>query len=104
MMVENVLKLAEPDRDQLAIEWAKNRLACHEEIERMCEQMDRDRSGTITWAEFEEYVEDPRVASHLASLELDVNHAEMFFKTLCCLTEKEEVEIEAFVEGCTRMK
>merc|ERR1712157_689818 len=83
IFVENVMKLCQPDEDQMAVAWTEERRATHEQIQKIVHHMDLDESGSITWEEFQAFVNDPYVASEFDSLKLDMSNAEMFFRTLC---------------------
>ena len=73
-------------------------------IRTLVSSMDVDGSGTITLDEFREKLLQPRVAWNFYNLGLDIANAELFFKILCAMAQEHKVDIEAFVEGCARMK
>merc|ERR1719291_1551608 len=70
----------------------------------LCEKMDFDCYGTITWQEFENSLQDNKVAAQLAAMGVEVHDAVTFFEILENISGKPEVDIDVFVKGCMRMK
>eukprot|EP00403_Amphidinium_massartii_P023511 CAMPEP_0178388306 /NCGR_PEP_ID=MMETSP0689_2-20121128/9521_1 /TAXON_ID=160604 /ORGANISM="Amphidinium massartii, Strain CS-259" /LENGTH=688 /DNA_ID=CAMNT_0020008697 /DNA_START=139 /DNA_END=2201 /DNA_ORIENTATION=- len=104
IFVESAMKLAQPDRETLALEQRKREIIEADEMTRLCEEMDMDQSGTINAAEVGAVLRSRRMRAHLAVLGLEIRDAEMFFGMLASATENHEVDIHSFVSGCMRMK
>mmetsp|Transcript_41825 Transcript_41825/g.94076 ORF Transcript_41825/g.94076 Transcript_41825/m.94076 type:complete len:699 (+) Transcript_41825:155-2251(+) len=104
IFVENAMKLAQPDRETLALEQRKREIIEADEMMQLCEEMDMDQSGTINAQEVGAVLRSRRMRAHLAVLGLEIRDAEMFFKMLAAVTENDEVDIHSFVSGCMRMK
>lgn len=104
IFVDNALKLAAPDREQVMMEQRRKLAADGEELQKLCQAMDLDDSGTLTLEEFASCLEDDRVAHYLSTLGLEVKDAGLFFRTMCEVYGEEELEIEDFVHHCMRMK
>merc|ERR1719195_1078142 len=73
------------------------------QIKSVLEEADSDRSGTISWEEFQVKLEDEHVQEFLKNIELDVTEARGLFKLLD-MDESDEVPIDEFVTGCFRLK
>merc|ERR1719272_1443652 len=70
----------------------------------MCKVLDKDNSGTISWEEFEEHMNNDIMTHYMASIGLEVTEVELFFKIVAGSAEEGEIEIDRFVEGCMQMK
>merc|ERR1712073_110597 len=67
------------------------------------QEADNDESGTISWGEFQKYLDDTRMLDFFKAIELDVTEARGLYKLLD-VDESDEVPIDEFVTGCFRMK
>ena len=64
---------------------------------------DDDKSGNLSWSEFEEHLGDRRVSAYMASLDLQVSELRVVFEILD--TERiGTVTIDDFVWGCMRLR
>merc|ERR1712205_202428 len=64
---------------------------------------DDDKSGTLSWNEFEKHLGDRRVSAYMASLDLQVSELRVVFEILD--TERiGTVTIDDFVWGCMRLR
>merc|ERR1712113_267862 len=61
-------------------------------------------TGFVSRDVFAEGIAKGRLRAYLSVLGLDIKDAEMFFGMLAIAGGRDEVSIEAFVEGCMRMK
>jgi len=104
IFVDHTQKVAQKDRDTLILDQRRKERNDAEQLRRLCLEMDADRSGTITWMELSEQLEDEAVATFLASIGLDIQDAETFFQILASINGTEEVDIDTFVMGCLRLK
>merc|ERR1719414_2219673 len=71
-------------------------------LKELFEQIDLDRDGFLTIIEFEDAMQDDKVQSYFAALDLTAEHGWALFKLLdtdgsACL------DIEEFVAGCLRL-
>eukprot|EP00747_Dinoflagellata_sp_TGD_P103453 gnl/TRDRNA2_/TRDRNA2_168967_c0_seq1.p1 gnl/TRDRNA2_/TRDRNA2_168967_c0~~gnl/TRDRNA2_/TRDRNA2_168967_c0_seq1.p1 ORF type:complete len:443 (-),score=83.23 gnl/TRDRNA2_/TRDRNA2_168967_c0_seq1:80-1408(-) len=104
LFVEQAMKCAEPDNEELVLEQRKQELHDRVIMEELCRGMDVDGSGTITFVKFDRFIKSPR-GRHLLKLQgLDVEDAETFFKVLQTASECEEVDLHAFVDCALKMK
>lgn len=104
IFVDHTQKIAQKDRDVLILEQRRKEGNDVEQLRRLCEEIDSDKSGTITLDEFTNCFQDTKNGTFLASIGLDISDAEVFFHMLSGITGREEVDIESFVEGCMRLK
>jgi len=109
LFVEKVSVAAEPGKDELVVHHKqKYHLACNE-LRHLCQYLDKDASGTITWDAFKLMMTNPVMVAYLASIGLEVHEPVLFFSIICdqaCVAVEDEpcVSIEDFVDGCMRMK
>lgn len=104
IFVDHAMQASVPDKDDMIFEMRRKEWNDIEEVKQLCHQMDFDCSGSITWDEFQERLKDPAVKMYMLSLGLEVRDAQIFFETLRNISGTEEVDIDAFVEGCIKMK
>jgi len=104
LFVESAMKLAAPDRENLALELRRTLMSEAETLWRFCKEMDVDGSGTISAEEFRAQMENDRFKAHLQVMGLCIQDAEIFFNMMLAADEAEEVDIECFVYGCMRLK
>jgi len=102
--VENAMKLAQPDRDVLALELRKTRIAEAEQLRQLFYELDINLSGTICIEEFQAHMQSGKLRAYLSVLGLDVKDVEVFLYMLTIENKTGDVEIEAFVDGCMKMK
>jgi len=72
-------------------------------IKEFFHEADTDKSGRLTWEEFEAYLRNNRVKAYFQALELDVSQAHALFKILDT-DGTDDVGVDEFVEGCMRLK
>jgi len=111
IFVEKAIECSNLDRDNLVFEAAKDANNQSDLLKAMFFEMDEDDSGSISWEEFKAHYEDDsldgsisRCRAYMDALDIDVRDARFFFETLSEACGGEDVDIEAFVEGCVRMK
>merc|ERR1712012_1185248 len=69
----------------------------------MGHEADLDRSGMLSWLEFERHLENDQVKAYFQALELDVTQARALFKVLD-VNGNDSVGLDEFVGGCMRLK
>jgi len=108
VFVENALKLAQPDRDVLALEHRKRELVEAEELREICEKLDMNGSGTIDIDEFRGNFQHGKLMAHLQVLGLQIKDADMFFHMLMDSSDpppsEQVLDISDFVAGCMRLR
>lgn len=104
IFVDHAMQASLPDKDSMVFEMRRKEWHELAEVKRLCHQMDFNQSGAISWQEFKDRLADPTVKAYLHSLGLEVKDAYMFFETLRSISGGEEVDIDAFVEGCMKMR
>jgi len=72
-------------------------------IKEFFHEADTDKSGMLSWEEFEAHLQTPRVRAYFQALELDVSQAYALFKILD-VDGTGEVTPDEFVDGCMRLK
>jgi len=106
IFVDNAIKLSSSDRDQVILENLEQEESFAHEIKMLFHKIDANGSGTVSWEELEPQLRDPAVQSYLASLELTIQDAGLFFRMLSEHSSQanKEVDIDTFVDGCMRVK
>merc|ERR1739841_35667 len=69
----------------------------------MCSAMDLDKSGTITFEEFQRCMGDSTLVAYMVAPGLRITDVETFFRVVAGGLD-EEIGVEAFVDGCMSMK
>jgi len=101
--VETAADVARRDQDAIieanlsqVREYARN-------IRKFFKDADKDKSGLLSFAEFESHLADERVKAYFTSLDLDVSQAKQLFQ-LMDTDEGGALAIEEFIGGCMRLK
>merc|ERR550532_2321127 len=102
LFVESAMKLAQPDHDSRALEVCRAENAQHRQLMRLCEELDKDGSGTLTKQEFSKNMNNGKLKYFLATLGLDIRDAERFFELL--EDNSSEIDIGSFVDACMKLK
>eukprot|EP00930_Biecheleria_cincta_P071484 TRINITY_DN58994_c0_g1_i1.p1 TRINITY_DN58994_c0_g1~~TRINITY_DN58994_c0_g1_i1.p1 ORF type:complete len:696 (+),score=132.23 TRINITY_DN58994_c0_g1_i1:144-2231(+) len=100
--VENTAQVARNDKEANVKAELSRVKEYSRNIKKFFAEADHDRSGHLTWDEFEAYLENDEVKAYFQTLELDVSEAHVLFKLLA--GDDEEVSIEEFCDGCMRLK
>jgi len=103
VFVECAIATSGSDRDTLIKEELTSQARYLEDMRDVFEEMDQDGTDSISLDEFEGHLNDDRVIAYFRTLKLDVSDA----RTLFMLLDHDRsgsVEIEEFIEGCTRLK
>merc|ERR1711976_331555 len=66
-------------------------------------EADVDKSGTVTWEEFQGYFRDEKIKAYFMALELDMTSAHKIFDLLDH-DQSGELELVEFVEGCIQLR
>lgn len=102
--VENAMKLAQPDREKLAVSRRKAEITEAGELRRLFKSMDVSKKGCISEEQFMRQLNNANFKARLSLLGLDIKDAELFFKIIASNFDHHEVAIEAFVSGAMRLK
>lgn len=103
IFVDNAMKATMQDKDMVIHDEMARERSYMNEVKRMFEEADLDRSGELSWSELETYLEDERVQAYFNSLDLDPAAAKGLFKLLDT-DGSGFVSCEEFVLGCARLK
>ncbi|CAE7342568.1 CCR3 [Symbiodinium natans] len=103
VFVEYAMKMAADDRDLVIQDTLARRNKYMKDAMLVFKEADADGSGSITFKEFLDHVEDERVQAFLNSMELDGIEAIRLFKLLD-LDGSGSVEPDEFVHGCMCLK
>lgn len=104
VFVEKALSLAQPDTSAQAKQTKEKELADARELRSMLTKMDTDRSGSVDADEFRLHIRSMEMQCCFKVLGLDVKNAEEFFEMLALASEGQDINIEAFVQGCLQMR
>lgn len=65
-------------------------------------EMDENKSGAVSFDEFQNHLADPRLAAFAASIDIDPCELEQFF-TILSHRGKSSVDLDTFVAGCIKL-
>merc|ERR1719387_3520308 len=82
LFVENAMKLAQPDRDLLALEHRKEMMARADHLKSICSRFEQHGDGLVQMDEFLQMMEDGDIRAQLTVLGIDVKDAAQFFEML----------------------
>jgi len=103
IFVDQAIRLAALDRDNVIQEALEKEAAFARNMQELFATVDSDINHKITWHEFKKHINDPKVQSYFAAMELDVSDAKQLF-TLLDNDGSNTIEIREFIEGCSRLK
>merc|ERR1712232_640963 len=81
-IVEKAVEAAAPDREALIMAKRKKTAADAKELKHMCELMDVDGSGDITWNEISDMLESMAFVTYMETLGLEVDDVRHFFELM----------------------
>ena len=85
---------------EIAIEAAiANKEMLIKEIVQLFHEADKDCSGTLSWQEFHDYMQDEKIKAFFMALELDMSSAGRVFDIIDVMRDG-ELDICEFVQGC----
>jgi len=89
---------------EIAIDVAiTNKESIIKEMVDLFHEADRDCSGTLSWEEFEDYIQDERIRAFFMALELDMTSARRIFE-LIDTSRDGQLDIQEFVQGCIDLR
>jgi len=103
IFVDRACELSGLDRDLVIKSRLKRDAAFLCEMRDIFEEADTDRSGKISWEEFQDFLKKEDVRAYLATQQLDAFEARQLFNILH-IEDDEEVGIEEFIMGLKRVK
>jgi len=101
--VDSASVIAKRDRELVIHNELQKNKQYHADMKRFFDEADTDKSGTLSWEEFEDYLQDQNVQAYFQSFQLDVTQAKTLFRLLD-FDGSNNVKIDEFVEGCMRMR
>eukprot|EP00439_Symbiodinium_sp_Y106_P025410 s497_g3.t1 len=104
MFVDHAMKWSQSDNQNLITEHRSQELQDAARLQRLCEAIDTESTGRISWEDFECFVSDESALIYLASIGLEIHDAKTFFDMLAGVASDKYIDIETFVKGCMRMK
>jgi hypothetical protein len=104
LFIEKAMSAAQPDLSHLMYEQQMSDLKYAEDLMEMTKELDTDNSGTISFREFINYFQNEKYRSFFLARGIEIKDAQKFFQILSGIAGTDEVECEAFVQGCMRMK
>jgi len=101
--VENTAQLSRKDESAMIANEMRQVAEHTARIKKFFHEADVDKSGHLSWDEFERHLEDDQVKAYFQTLELDVSEAHVLFELLD-QDGSDQVDIDEFVGGCMRLK
>jgi len=103
IFVNDAVEMAQMDRDLLSQTEIQRKNGLFGELRALFAELDQDNSGTLTFDEFENCMQQLETQAYLQGLGLDVSNVKGVF-ALLDVDGSEELEIEEFVMGCMHFK
>lgn len=103
IFVETAMIASQKDMDNVLLEEMASYKDHMNELQNIFRAVDSDGSGTITWEEFEEHVQNEKVRAYFRKLGLELHDPHQLF-TLLDFDGDGEMCCEEFVEGFTQLK
>jgi len=104
IFVEKAVEAAENDRDNIVFQHAKHYNSFASDVQDIFSEVDTDDTGTISWAEFRKCMDDTAMQAYFHNVGIDQSDAAFFFRLLSQGSLDGEVDQEAFLKGCQRLK
>jgi voltage-gated sodium channel len=102
-VVDVTSRVALRDRDRKVTEEMSKVKEYAEDVRQFFSMADSNKSGTLSWEEFCEYLEDDKTKAHFQSLDLDISQAHVLFDLLDDNGDG-VVGIREFLDGCIRLR
>jgi len=74
------------------------------EFMHLCQMLDPEKTGYISWTDFEREMHNEVMVAYMASVDLEVHDVELFFHIVTGSSEHGKCRIDHFVDGCMQMK
>lgn len=103
IFVERACELSGLDKDLVIQAEIRRSESFLVEMKRIFQEADADHSGKMSWPEFRNYMQNPRMRAYFATKQLDAYDARTFFDMMRD-EGSEEVDLQTFMLGCLRMK
>lgn len=103
VFVQQTLQVAKGDEEVLFLEKQKAEEKYFKNVARIFEKLDTSGDGLLSWSEFEQLLEDPKLRFLLDKLEIAAGDLKVLFDLLDD-TGDGEISVEEFIEGVTRFK
>ncbi|CAJ1452141.1 unnamed protein product [Effrenium voratum] len=103
VFVQQTLQVAKGDEEMLFLEKQKAEEKYFRSVAGMFHKLDTSGDGSLSWEEFQQAMEDPKLCFLLQKLEIDPGDLKLLFD----LMDEQgtgEISIEDFIEGITRFK
>jgi len=104
MFIEKALKIARPDMEEKMLEACEDDLEAIKELKGIFQMIDTDKSGKLSFKEFQTSLTDVRIQSYFELREISLSQASMLFEMLSLQAGAVEIDVDTFVTGCMRMK
>jgi len=104
VFVDKAMRLAQPDVDEALLAKRKADLKNVHALKALFETLDTNHSGSLSYAELLNCLEDERTASYCELNGLDIKDAETFFRILINISGSTEVDVDDFVTGWMQLR
>jgi len=103
VFVQNTEAIAQVDKEFVIQEEMARKDSMMNQMRELFNEVDVDKSGTITWQELRVTLSDESMRAYFAMMEIETEEAKGLFQLLD-VDESGEVAIEEFIMGCMRLK
>merc|ERR1719329_918906 len=108
IIIDNVSSLSHSDSTRCLSEFHEHKKDFEDAVAEIYARMDRDGDGRITWEDFERHAGDEGMRAYFASMQLNLDDARLFFRTLVETGVASDgglptVDVDRFVRSCEKM-
>eukprot|EP00929_Paragymnodinium_shiwhaense_P118762 TRINITY_DN9067_c0_g3_i2.p1 TRINITY_DN9067_c0_g3~~TRINITY_DN9067_c0_g3_i2.p1 ORF type:complete len:681 (+),score=121.73 TRINITY_DN9067_c0_g3_i2:153-2195(+) len=104
VFLENTMKVTQPDREVELLIKHRQDVEDAKELMQVCQLADSDGSGTVSLTEFQEFMCNDAFRRYFDMRGIDIKDTELFFHMVTMSTGATEIDLEAFVGSCLRVK
>mmetsp|Transcript_26840 Transcript_26840/g.61900 ORF Transcript_26840/g.61900 Transcript_26840/m.61900 type:complete len:689 (-) Transcript_26840:22-2088(-) len=103
IFVDAAMQVADLDREKVISAEIQKEQSVADDLRTLFHDIDADKSGAITWEEFENVLNDDVVRAYFLGLDLDMTEARELFRILDD-NGRNKVKVEDFINGCMKVK
>ncbi|CAJ1357303.1 unnamed protein product, partial [Effrenium voratum] len=103
VFVQQTLQVAKGDEEVLFLEKQKAEEKYFKNVAKIFKKLDTSGDGLLSWSEFNQLLEDPKLRFLLDKLEIAAGDLKVLFDLLDD-TGDGEISVQEFIEGVTRFK
>lgn len=104
IFVDKAMRLGQPEEDDAVAERLDEARADERKLRELVNKLDIESSGDITLDQLEDSLRKPEIREYFQLQGLNIRDVKLFFKTLSAMYPNDGLKIDAFVDGCMKVK